>query len=58
MDSLTLDIDQFLCSVEISKTDFFTMLLGAGASVSSGIKSANDCVWEWKRDMTDSADNK
>lgn len=51
MESLTLEIDQFLRSVEISKTDFFTMLLGAGASVSSGIKSANDCVWEWKRDI-------
>ena len=29
MDNLTLEIDQFLRSVEISKTDFFTMLLGA-----------------------------
>ncbi|NNU33166.1 hypothetical protein HK413_01435 [Mucilaginibacter sp. S1162] len=51
MESLTLELDQFLRSVEISKTDFFTTLLGAGASVNSGIKSANDCVWEWKRDI-------
>ncbi len=51
MEGLTLEIDQFLRSVEISKTDFFTTLLGAGASINSGIKSAGDCIWEWKRDI-------
>jgi hypothetical protein len=51
MEDLTLEIDQFLRSVEISKTDFFTTLLGAGASINSGIKSAGDCIWEWKRDI-------
>ncbi|MDR2269484.1 MAG: SIR2 family protein [Sphingobacterium sp.] len=44
-----LDFDQFIRSVEISKTDFFTVLLGAGASINSGIKSANECIWEWKK---------
>ena len=51
MTEYILEYDQFVRSVEISKTDFFTVLLGAGASVNSGIKSANDCVWEWKRDI-------
>lgn len=46
-----LELDQFIRSVEISKTDFFTVLLGAGASINSGIKSADECVWEWKRDI-------
>jgi len=48
MDNLTLEFDQFLRSVEISKNDAFTFLLGAGASVTSGIPSAGECVWEWK----------
>lgn len=47
----TLELDQFIRSVEISKTDYFSVLLGAGASVSSGIKSAGDCIWQWKRDI-------
>jgi NAD-dependent SIR2 family protein deacetylase len=51
IDSIILESDQFLRSVEISKSDFFTILLGAGASVNSGIKSASDCIWEWKRDI-------
>ncbi|WP_431200485.1 SIR2 family protein [Mucilaginibacter sp. P19] len=51
MSDLTLEVDQFLRSVEISKTDFFTTIVGAGASISSGIKSASDCIWEWKRDI-------
>ncbi len=46
-----LDLDQFIRSVAISKGDFFTVLLGAGASISSGIKSAEECIWEWKRDI-------
>lgn len=27
------------------------VLLGAGASIESGIHSANDCIWEWKKDI-------
>lgn len=46
-----LDFDQFIRSVEISKSDYFTTLLGAGASITSGINSAYDCTWEWKRDI-------
>jgi len=26
-------------------------LLGAGSSISSGIQSAYDCIWEWKKDI-------
>lgn len=46
-----LELDEFLRSVEISKSDLFCFLLGAGASVSSGIQSANECIWEWKKDI-------
>lgn len=27
----------------------FAFLLGAGASITSGIPSANDCIWDWKK---------
>jgi len=43
-----LQFDEFLRSVAISKNDTYTLLLGAGCSISSGIPSANDCIWDWK----------
>lgn len=29
----------------------YMWLLGAGASITSGIKSARQCVWDWKREL-------
>lgn len=49
MSNYILELDQFIRSVEISKNDTFSVLLGAGASVTSGIPSALDCVWQWKK---------
>ncbi len=49
--SLCLELDELLRAVEIGKNDTYTMLLGAGASISSGIQSAYDCIWEWKKDI-------
>ena len=43
-----LEFDEFLRSVAISKNDSFALLLGAGSSISSGIPSAEDCIWDWK----------
>ncbi len=43
-----LQFDEFLRSITISKNDTYTILLGAGCSISSGIPSANDCIWDWK----------
>jgi hypothetical protein len=43
-----LQFDEFLRSVAISKNDTYTLLLGAGSSITSGIPSANDCIWDWK----------
>lgn len=51
MSNLILEQDQFIRSVEISKNDFFSVLLGAGASITSGIPSAEDCIWEWKKNL-------
>lgn len=55
-----LEFDQFLRSIKISSSDTYTALLGAGASISSGIQSANDCIWEWKKEIytTKTGDNR
>lgn len=44
-----LKFDEFLRSVSISKHSSYSMLLGAGCSITSGIQSAYDCIWEWKK---------
>jgi hypothetical protein len=46
---LILPLDAFVRSVAINRNVAHTFFLGAGASVSSGIRSAEHCVWEWKR---------
>ena len=43
-----LDFDAFLRSIKQNLDGSFGVLLGAGASISSGIQSANDCIWDWK----------
>lgn len=48
---MILEYDQFIRSIEISKNDAFSVFLGAGASINSGILSANGCIWEWKRSL-------
>lgn len=44
-----LKFDEFLRSISISKDNSYSMLFGAGCSISSDIQSANDCIWEWKK---------
>lgn len=44
-----LKFDEFLRSVSISKDNSYSILLGAGSSITSDIQSANDCTWEWKK---------
>lgn len=46
-----MDFDAFLRSFRQSKNDSFAFLLGAGASISSGIQSAGDCIWDWKKQI-------
>lgn len=58
MNSYILELDQFIRSVEISKNDAFSALLGAGASITSGIPSANDCIWQWKKSIYESKTQK
>lgn len=44
-----LQLDEFVRIFEINKNKPFSLFLGAGASISSGIPSASTLVWEWKR---------
>ena len=50
-DDLILGLDAFVRSVGINKASPHTLLLGAGASISSGVPSAASCIWEWKRSL-------
>lgn len=47
----TLTFDELLRSFKQNKDTPHSLLLGAGASVESGVRSASDCVWEWKREI-------
>ncbi len=47
----TLKFDEFLRSLKQNKDTPHSLLLGAGASVESGIPSASDCIWDWKREI-------
>lgn len=50
-EDLRLDYDAFLRSFKRNIDVPHSFLLGAGASISSGIQSAYDCIWEWKKDI-------
>lgn len=50
-EKLRLDYDAFLRSFKRNIDVPHSILLGAGASITSGIQSAYDCIWEWKKDI-------
>lgn len=52
-----LPFDAFVRSFKQNKDVSNSFLIGAGASVSSGIQSAADCIWEWKKDIYSSNNN-
>lgn len=47
--SYSLPLDAFIRAMGVNRTFPHTFFLGAGASISSGIPSADYCIWEWKR---------
>jgi len=47
----TLKFDEFIRSIKQNKDTTHSLLLGAGASVESGIQSASDCIWDWKHEI-------
>ncbi|MCY4080277.1 MAG: SIR2 family protein [Caldilineaceae bacterium] len=48
---LSLPLDAFVRSIKVRRNTPHSLFLGAGASVSSGVPSAEGCIWEWKRDI-------
>jgi hypothetical protein len=46
-----MSIDAFVRSIAVNRDRPICLLLGAGASISSGMPSAQRCIWEWKRDI-------
>lgn len=44
-----LPLDAFIRSVSVNAQVGHMLLLGAGASISSNIPSAANCIWQWKR---------
>ena len=51
MTNYQLEYDAFLRSFKRNIDVPHSFLLGAGSSISSGIQSAYDCIWEWKKDI-------
>ncbi|MEW8411145.1 MAG: SIR2 family protein [Candidatus Thiodiazotropha sp.] len=47
--ALTLSLDAFIRSIGVHHATSHALFLGAGASITSGIPSAQACIWEWKR---------
>lgn len=46
-----LQLDALVRSIAINTARPLSLLLGAGASISSGMPSAERCIWEWKQDI-------
>lgn len=44
-------LDALVRSIGVSKDKPLLIFLGAGASISSGMPSAAQCIWEWKRSI-------
>jgi len=48
---VTLSLDAFVRSIGVRRAAPLAIFLGAGTSTSSGVPSAQMCVWEWKRQI-------
>jgi hypothetical protein len=46
-----LDLDAFVRAVAVNRDTPHALLLGAGASITSGVPSASACTWDWKRQI-------
>ena len=46
-----LGVDAFIRSIVVNRGRPICFLLGAGTSLTSGMPSAERCIWDWKRDI-------
>ena len=50
-ENIILQLDAFVRSIGVKRSTPHALFLGAGGSVSSGIPSAQACIWEWKHSI-------
>lgn len=50
-EDIVLSLDAFVRSIGIRRGATLSFFIGAGASISSGLPSAEMCIWEWKRSI-------
>jgi len=50
-ENIFLPVDAFVRSLAVNQGRPVCLLLGAGASITSGMPSAYRCIWEWKKDI-------
>lgn len=50
-EQVSLTLDAFVRSIGVRRGTPIALFVGAGASTSSGIPSAQMCIWEWKRQI-------
>jgi len=50
-EDIVLQLDAFVRSIGVRRTAPHALFLGAGASISSGVPSAQACIWEWQRSI-------
>lgn len=48
---MQFDQEALIRSISVSPRGKYVLLLGAGVSASSGIPTAGQCIWEWKREI-------
>jgi len=48
---VAFDQEALIRSISVARKQKYMLLLGAGASASSGVPTAAQCVWEWKREI-------
>jgi len=51
MEDIYLEIDAFVRAIGVNKHSRHSLFLGAGASITSGVPSAEMSIWEWKRNI-------
>ena len=47
----TFEVDTFVRSIGVNLGSPHALFLGAGASMSSGVPSAESCIWQWKKSI-------
>src|SRR5947208_2028680 len=49
--SFDFTLDALIRSMVVTNPCRHILFLGAGGSITSGMPSASDCIWQWKRDI-------